>query len=48
MSKKKAIEKGKNQGELIRLKQTLRKQNEIIVKSRRKEAEEPTSTAVVG
>jgi hypothetical protein len=37
MSKKKALEKGKNQGELIRLKQTLRKQNDIIVKSKRKE-----------
>lgn len=44
MSKKKALEKGKNQGELIRLKQTLRKQNEIIVRSKKKDAEGGAST----
>ena len=48
MSKKKAVEKGKNQGELIRLKQTLRKQNEIIVKSRKSDAEGGVSTPAVG
>jgi hypothetical protein len=47
MSKKKALEKGKNQGELIRLKQTLRKQNEIILKSKKHESDGGASTAAV-
>lgn len=39
MSKKKALLRGNNQGELIRLKQTLRKQNDIIKNAKKKTAE---------
>lgn len=39
MSKKKALLRGKNQGELIRLKQTLRKQNDIIKNAKKKAAD---------
>lgn len=39
MSKKKALLRGKNQGELIRLKQTLRKQNDIIKNAKKKDAD---------
>jgi hypothetical protein len=39
MSKKKALLRGKNQGELIRLKQTLRKQNDIIKNAKNKAAD---------
>ena len=39
MSKNKAILKGERQGELVRLKNTLRKQNDIIQKSKKKDVE---------
>lgn len=34
MSRKKALHKGANRGELLRVKDTLRKQNELIQKSK--------------
>ena len=39
MSKKKALHRGQSQGELFRLKQTLRKQNDIIMKSKASKGE---------
>ena len=50
VSKKKAQARGEHQGELIRLKNTLKKQNEIITNSKKKDLESGavfTSTTVV-